>query len=149
FFGIASACTTTFGDGRMSRRVFRQRDSNLGQCFTRFAASAGFFAFSRRVCLDGHSRRSFAETDKVNEPSLDVHTDELNLDLVADVGVFLTTNQLSLNRRFEQPNPGSFFRGASDKCIKCLADAAREELCRRGLAYLTLHLLGGILLFGA
>src|SRR5262245_5230010 len=35
--------TTTFGDGRMSRRVFRQRDSNLRQCFTPFAASAGCF----------------------------------------------------------------------------------------------------------
>jgi hypothetical protein len=35
--------TTTIGDGRMSRRVFRQRDSNLGQYFTPFAASAGFF----------------------------------------------------------------------------------------------------------
>src|SRR5262249_48937168 len=35
--------TTTFGEGRMSCSVFRQRDSNLGQCFTRFAASAGCF----------------------------------------------------------------------------------------------------------
>src|SRR5262249_49791217 len=40
--GVATI-TTTFGDGRMSRSVFRRRDSNLGQCFRRFAASAGCF----------------------------------------------------------------------------------------------------------
>src|SRR5262252_8008597 len=86
---------------------------------------------------------------EVDEAVLEVGRDQLDPQLLPDPDALPALDELALDGRIEDADPGSLVRRARHDSVEALADPRLEQQRCRRLAHLTLDLLGVVLLFGA
>src|SRR5438067_9730711 len=73
-----------------------------------------------QICGPKRLKAFSSGTDKIDESACHVQACELDLDLVAHIDVFVSRQELALDRGLQQTDPGSLFRSAGDQSIEGL-----------------------------
>src|SRR5262249_36092752 len=94
-------------------------------------------------------RSAASGPDEVNEAALDVGHDELDAEFSPDLQPLETVDELALDRRIEDPDPGALLRSAGPDGVEVLADPVLEEHRRGRLAHLAFDLVRVVFLLGA
>ena len=86
---------------------------------------------------------------EIDEAPLDIDRNELDENQVADVQAFESLNELPLDRKRQETDPGGFLRGPRDNRFESFVHSRFQKQGRRGFIDLPLDFVGRILFFGA